>query len=78
MRWSWENHPETSEKFGGVILDHIRLLAFFPYLGIPVRRRKGVRKLLHSPVRIYYRIDEKQRTIEILRISHTARRELHI
>lgn len=75
MRWSWENHPETTESFGRAIVDHIRLLAAFPYLGVPVSHRKGVRKLLHSPIRIYYRIDEKLRIIGILRLSHSARRE---
>lgn len=75
MRWSWEKHPETSEKFGEAILDHILLLSDYPYLGVQIARRKGVRKLLHSPVRIYYRVNERTKSIEILRLSHAAHLE---
>jgi plasmid stabilization system protein ParE len=74
MRWSWERHPETSEGFGSALLNHIDLLSSFPHLGSPVIHRPGVRKLLHSPVRVYYRIRNDRKLIEVLHLWHAARR----
>jgi len=34
-----------------------------------------VRKLLHSPLLVYYRVDEDKRLIEILHVRHGARRQ---
>ena len=73
MRWSWNNHPETSERFGSALLNHIDFLATFPNLGSPVKQRPGVRKLLHSPVRVYYRIRDKRKLIEVIHLWHSAR-----
>jgi len=35
-----------SERFGNAILSHVDLVKIFPYIGSPVDRRPGVRKLL--------------------------------
>lgn len=67
--------PEAAARFGNALLNHIELLATFPHIGAPVKRRKGVRKILHTPVRIYYRIDQEKRVIEILHFWHSARQE---
>jgi plasmid stabilization system protein ParE len=37
MRWSWEKHPETSERFGRALLGHLDLLKDFPRLGRSVK-----------------------------------------
>jgi plasmid stabilization system protein ParE len=37
MRWSWQNHPGTTERFADGLLNHVDLLKNFPYLGAPVR-----------------------------------------
>jgi len=34
-----------------------------------------MRKILHTPVRIYYRIHEERRCVEILHFRHAARQE---
>ena len=65
--------PDAAEQFGIGLLNHVDLLANFPKLGMPIAKRAGVRKILHSPVRIYYRIDEKRKVIEILHFWHVAR-----
>ncbi len=67
--------PEAAARFGTALLNHTELLATFPHIGAPVKQRKGVRKLLHSPIRIYYRIHETKQLLEILHFWHTARRE---
>ena len=68
-----EDDAEASSRFGASLLDHVDLLARVPRLGSVVRRRSRVRKLLHSPMLVYYRIDEKKRLIEILHLRHAAR-----
>jgi plasmid stabilization system protein ParE len=78
MHWSWGHHAESAEQFGMSLMDHIKILASLPFLGGRVSGRKDVRKLLHSPIRIYYRVDERRRLVEILRLSHVARQEPYV
>jgi len=56
MRWSWQKHPATTERFANSLLNHVDLLGNFPFLGTPVGGFAGVRRLLHSPMHIYYRV----------------------
>ncbi len=68
------DNPDAAERFGIALLNHIELLQTFPRLGVPVSKRPGVRKILHSPVRVYYRLHEKKNLIEILHFWHAARK----
>ena len=45
-----------------------------PLLGRPVRGYAGVRRLLHSPLYVYYRIEQSREAIEVLRFWHASRR----
>jgi len=69
-----EDDDEAALRFGVSLLDHIELLARFPRMGSAVRRRSGVRKLVHSPFLIYYRIHEKRWMVEVLHVRHGARK----
>jgi plasmid stabilization system protein ParE len=40
------------------LLNHVELLAAFPHMGAPMHGRAGIREILHTPIRIYYRIHE--------------------
>ena len=75
LDWSWERHPETTERFAEGLLDHVDLLATFPYLGTRVKGHRGVRRLVHSPLFIYYRVDETRQLVEVLHFWHAARRQ---
>ena len=66
--------PEAAERFGIALLNHVDLLENFPRLGGPIKKRPGVRKMLHSPIRVYYRLHEKRKLIEILHLWHAARK----
>jgi plasmid stabilization system protein ParE len=70
-----QDNQRAAERFGNAILDHVEILGSFPQLGAAVDRKPGVRSLLHTPVRIYYRVNEKRKRIEILHFWHAARRE---
>jgi len=65
---------DTASRFGSSLLDHIELLIRFPRMGSLIRKRPRVRKLLHSPFLVYYRVREDKHQIEILHIRHGARK----
>ena len=63
----------AADSFGSGLLDHLELLKDFPYIGSSVVERPGVRKVLHSPIRIYYRINERRKLVEILHFWHGSK-----
>jgi toxin ParE1/3/4 len=67
------DNPSAALKFGTGLLNHVNLLASFPRLGAPVRRKPGVLEMLHNPIRVYYRIVEERKQIDILHFWHAAR-----
>jgi len=69
------DNPEAAASFGNALLNHAEFLATFPHIGTLVKQRKKIRTVLHTPVRIYYRIDEERQIVEILHFWHTARQE---
>ena len=69
------DNPEAAARFGEALLRHTEMLAIFPRMGALVNQRARVRKILHTPIRIYYRVDEKRESVEILHFWHTARQE---
>lgn len=71
-----EDDAEAASRFGASLLDHVDLLTRFPRLGSVIRKRSRVRKLLHSPLLVYYQIDEDKRLIEILHFRHGARKPM--
>jgi plasmid stabilization system protein ParE len=69
-----EDDAEAAMQFATALLDHIDLLSRFPRTGGAIRKRSRVRKLHHSPVLAYYRIQEDKRIIEVLHFRHGARK----
>lgn len=75
LEYSWTKFPGTAERFGQDLLTHIELLRHYPRIGAPVPRRRAVRKLLHTPVRVYYRLHEEEKIVEIFHFWHGSRRD---
>ena len=73
LSWSWENHPASTERFALALLNHVDLLKSFPRLGQPVKGFPQVRRILHSPLHVYYRIVPAQKILEILHFWHVSR-----
>ncbi|HZO53127.1 MAG TPA: type II toxin-antitoxin system RelE/ParE family toxin [Bryobacteraceae bacterium] len=78
MAWSWQEHPATAGRFANSLLSHVDILKDFPFVGAPVKRLPTVRRLLHSPLHVYYRVNEKERRIEVLHFWHYSRRAPHL
>ena len=65
---------EAASRFGNTLLDHVDLLSRFPRMGDAIRKRSRVRKLLHSPILVYYIVREDKRTVEVLHLRHGSRK----
>jgi plasmid stabilization system protein ParE len=72
--WSREKHPETTEQFAGDLFSHLDFLQAFPFIGAPVKGHPNVRRLLHSPLYVYYRVDTDRGGLEILHFWHANRK----
>jgi plasmid stabilization system protein ParE len=60
LTYSRAKFPRDTERFGNAILDLIELLKSFPYIGAPVAGGvHGVRKLVHTPILIYYSVTKE-------------------
>lgn len=55
------------------LLNHIDLLAKLPSIGAPVRGYENVRELLHSPFKIYYRVNSARGLVKVLCVWHHKR-----
>jgi plasmid stabilization system protein ParE len=69
-----KDDPEAASRFGTALLDHIDMLGRFPRMGAPIRKRARVRKLVHSPILIYYKFHEDRGLVEVLHLRHGSRR----
>jgi len=67
------DNPSAAERFGVALFNHVDLLRSFPYIGSPVVGRPGVRQLVHTPVLIYYHVQENPNRVEILHFWHGSR-----
>jgi plasmid stabilization system protein ParE len=76
-----EDDAKAASRFGSSLLDHIDLLTRFPRMGGVIRKRPQVRKLLHSPILVYYRVHDDTQVVEVVHLRHGARKppesELH-
>lgn len=60
-------------RFTHRLLDEAQALNHAPHRGVQVRQRPEVRRIVHRPYLIYYRIEEDRNIIRILRFWHGAR-----
>ncbi len=67
------DNEAAADFFGSALLDYLEILKDFPHIGSSVFERPGVRKILHSPIRIYYRINERRKLVEILHFWHGSK-----
>jgi plasmid stabilization system protein ParE len=57
------DNPQAAERFCNALVNHTELLSSFPHIGAPATQIPGVRSVLHTPIRIYYRVDEEEQSI---------------
>jgi plasmid stabilization system protein ParE len=69
------DNPVGAKALGENLLDAALSLAKTPFKGSPYPRLARVRKLTLPPFKIFYRVNDRTRDVEILRFWHSARRE---
>jgi plasmid stabilization system protein ParE len=74
VRYIARDDDEAASRFGKALLDHVDLLSRFPRMGNTIRKRTRVRKLVHTPILVYYQIREEERMIEVLHFRHGSRK----
>lgn len=67
------NNPDAAEKIGFELVDLAMSLDSMPYRGSKVKNRLGVLKLVHGNYLLYYRVDEGERTVQVISFKHGAR-----
>ncbi len=70
-------NPSAAETVGRGILDHVRILETFPFIGpaYPPRSSGIVREIVYRKYWIFYEVMDKPKRVHVLRVWHGARRE---
>ena len=69
------DNPDAARALGNTLLDAALSLAQAPYKGSPYQTLAGIRKLTLRPFKIFYRVNETRKAVEVLRFWHSARTE---
>lgn len=67
------DNPRVAQRFGRQLIEAARALGVAPGAGVTCKARRGVRFTVLYPYLIFYRVDEAQGVVEILRFWHGAR-----
>lgn len=71
-----QDNPAAAQALGENLLDTALSLAKTPFKGTRYQRLADVRKLTLPPFKIFYRVNDRTMTVQILRFWHSARRDL--
>ena len=68
---------QAAETVRSAVLEHVQILSRFPFIGpvYPRDRRGTTREIVYRKYRIFYRVAEAERRVEILTVWHGARRD---
>ncbi|MBZ5546174.1 MAG: type II toxin-antitoxin system RelE/ParE family toxin [Acidobacteriia bacterium] len=72
-----QHDPQAAGRVGRGILDHVRILASFPFIGptYPRGARGTLREIVFRSYRIFYDVSEGSLSVEILHVWRGARDE---
>ena len=72
-----QNDAQAARRMGRGILDHVRILANFTFIGPPYPRgaQGPLREIVFRNYRIFYDVSEESGSVEILHVWHGARAE---
>jgi toxin ParE1/3/4 len=72
-----QDDPRAAQRIGEGVLDHVRILGTFPFIGpaYPRGSRGPLREIVFRRYRIFYEISEELRQVQILHVWHGARDE---
>ena len=70
-----QDDPRAAQRIGEGILDHVRILGRFPFIGpaYPRGSHGPLREIVYRNYRIFYEVSEELRQVQILHVWHGAR-----
>ncbi len=69
------DNPNTTDDFCAELVREAQSLRTFPHRLGPFGKRSNIRKMPYRAYLIFYKIDEENHTVEILRFWHSARNQ---
>src|SRR6266581_1940381 len=77
VRFIAQDNPQAAARFGAKLIESVRNLAAFPRFGrvVPEKNDENIREIIFKAYRIFYRVKDEARTVEIARFWHAARGE---
>ena len=77
VRFIGKDNPPAAARFGGKLIASVRNLANFPRMGrvVPELNDEDIREIIFKPYRIFYRVKDGARVIEVIRFWHAADRK---
>ncbi len=69
------DNPDAARALGNNLLDAALSLAQTPYKGSRYQTLPGIRKLTLRPFKIFYRVNQTRKAVQVLRFWHSARTE---
>lgn len=75
VRFIAEDNPVAAARFGGKLIASVRHLAQFPRFGriVPEQTDEKIREIIFKSYRIFYRVNDETRVVQIARFWHAAR-----
>ncbi len=73
VRYIAQDSPKAAQAVGRVLVELAESLPAFPLIGPLLRHRPGVRKPVHAPYVVLYRVDATRQQIRIQRFWHAKR-----
>ena len=75
VRYISSDAPDRAVEFGHFLISRTKRLAEFPELGrvVPEFGDSRIRELIVRSYRVVYRVDHRERFVEIIRFWHAAR-----
>ena len=71
------DNPSAAEKTGRGILEQVKILEMFPFIGPAYPRRSSgvIREIVYGKYRIFYEVTDKPKEVHVLRVWHGVRGE---
>ena len=73
VRYLARKNQEAAIRIGDELVNVALSLSNLPHRGVPVRSRKGLRKVPHRHYLLFYRVDEDRSLVRIVRIWDNRR-----
>ena len=67
----------AARRIGRGILDHVKILEAFPFIGPAYPRQSGgaIREIVFRKYRIFYEVSDRSKLVHVLRVWHGARND---